>query len=131
MATSFAMEKLNDDKKKIVLMAPAVETATQTKNFYKLLNLPDTYCKLVDDEILRTRGLPAEWYSTSRAVKTFKAPVLWIHDTDDIICPYKDTAFLQTEKLPHVEFVTTKGLGHNQIYRDADVQKMIIDFLEQ
>ena len=129
MATTFAMEKLKDEKKKIVLIAPATETSSQVDIFFKMFHLSDEFRKFFDEEILRVRGLPIKWYSATRGVKNFNAPVLWIHDTDDIICPYKDTIDLQKENLPHIQFVTTKGLGHNKIYRDAGVQKKIIDFL--
>lgn len=129
MATTYAMEKLQDKKKKIVLIAPATETSSQVDIFFKLLHLSKEFRKFFDEEILRVRGLPVSWYSAARAIRNFNAPVLWIHDTDDIICPYKDTIALQQEKLSYIQFITTKGLGHNKIYRDADVQKQIIHFL--
>ena len=131
MATSFAMEKINDTKKNVVLIAPATETTSQLDIFFRLLNLPLSYRLMVNEEIERTRGLPPEWYSTSRAVHHFKANILWIHDTDDLICPYSDTLKIQEEGLPYIKFVTTSGLGHNKIYRDAGIQKMIVDFLKQ
>jgi pimeloyl-ACP methyl ester carboxylesterase len=131
MATTFAMEKINDEKKKIVLIAPAAETASQVDIFFKMLHLSDSFRNFFNEEILRTRDLPVSWYSSIRAVKNFNAPILWIHDTDDNICPYKDIIDLQKENLPHIKFITTNGLGHNKIYRDAGVQKLVIDFLLQ
>jgi pimeloyl-ACP methyl ester carboxylesterase len=129
MATAFAMEKINHENKKIILIAPATETTTQVTLFFKLLHLSEDFRKVFDEEILRTRGLPAAWYSAARAVRNINAQVLWIHDVDDTICPYKDTLILQQEKLPHIKFITTSGLGHNKIYRDNNVQKQIINFL--
>jgi pimeloyl-ACP methyl ester carboxylesterase len=129
MATTFAMEKLKDENKKIVLIAPATETTSQVDIFFRILRLSDEFRKFFDEEILRVRGLPVSWYSAKRAVRNFQAPVLWIHDIDDMICPYKDTLDLQKENRAHLQFVTTKGLGHNKIYRDAGVQQKIIDFL--
>lgn len=129
MATSFAMEKIDDPLKKVVLIAPATETTSQLDIFFRLLNLPLSYRMMVNEEIYRTRGLPPEWYSTARAVNNIKADTLWIHDTDDLICPYSDTLKIQEAKLPNVKFITTSGLGHNKIYRDAGIQKTIIDFL--
>ncbi|CAN5598273.1 alpha/beta hydrolase [soil metagenome] len=129
MATCFVMEKLKDENKKIVLIAPATETSTQVDYFFNMLHLSAAFRKIFDDEILRTRGLPTAWYSATRAIQNFTAQVLWIHDKDDTICPYKDTSTIQKLQLPYIEFVTTEGLGHNKIYRDAKVQKMVIDFL--
>jgi len=129
MATCFAMEQLKDEKKKIVLIAPATETTTQVKNFFRLLHLSAAFREIFDEEILRTRGLPVEWYSAARAVQNISSPVLWIHDKDDTVCPYKDTITIQQLKPSHIEFITTEGLGHNKIYRDTKVQKMVMDFL--
>jgi len=129
MATAFALEKLKHENKKVVLIAPATETTTQVNLFFKMLHLSEEFRKIFDEEILRTRGLPAAWYSAARAVKNINAQVLWIHDIDDTICPYTDTLILQQEKLPHVKFITTNGLGHNKIYRDTSVQKHILNFL--
>jgi pimeloyl-ACP methyl ester carboxylesterase len=131
MATTFAMERIKDEKKKIILIAPAAETSSQVDIFFKMLHLSDSFRNFFNEEILRTRALPVSWYSSIRAVKNFNAPVLWIHDTDDNICPYKDTLDLQKENLPHIKFITTNGLGHNKIHRDAKVQKMVMDFLLQ
>lgn len=129
LATTFAMEKLQDGKKKIILIAPATETSSQVDIYFRFLHLSADFRKFFDDEIFRARGLPVSWYSAARAIKNFNAPVLWIHDTDDLICPYTDTLKLQQEKLSYVQFLTTSGLGHNKIYRDASVQKQVIDFL--
>ncbi|CAN5194026.1 alpha/beta hydrolase [soil metagenome] len=129
MATSFAMEKLQEANKKIVLIAPATETATAIDLFFKILRLSAELRNIFDAEILRVRKLPVSWYSTARAIQNFKGPVLWLHDTDDKVCLYKDTLPVQELKSPNMEFITTSGLGHNQIYRDATVQKTIISFL--
>lgn len=129
MATAFALEKLNDENKKAVIIAPATETLTAVNNFFKLLHLKGSFRKVFDETVQKVRGLPPEWFSVTRAIQTFKTPVLWIHDEDDTMCPYKDTLAVQQMKLPHVQFVTTKGLGHNKIYRDKEVQKKVIDFL--
>ena len=129
MATAFALEQMNDETKKAVLIAPATETVTAINNFFKLLHLKNSFRKIFDETVEKVRGYPPEWYSVTRAIQNFKSPVLWIHDEDDTMCPYADTLAVQQMKLPHVYFVTTKGLGHNKIYRDKDVQKKAIDFL--
>ena len=129
MATCFAMEQLKDADKKIVLIAPATETTTAVDNFFNIMHLTKSLREVFDEIVLNVRGLPASWYSATRAVQNFSAPLLWIHDKDDLICPYKDTMQIQKLKPGNIQFVTTTGLGHNKIYRDAGVQKMIIDFL--
>lgn len=129
MATCFAMEQTKNTHKKIVLIAPATETISAVDNFFKLLHLSQPLRNVFEETIIQTRGKPSAWYSSVRAIQNFKSPVLWIHDTDDDICPYADTIPVQQLGLPHIQFVTTSGLGHNKIYRDQQVQKTVIDFL--
>ncbi len=129
MGTSFAMEKLNDTSKRIVLIAPATETVTAIDNYFSMLHLKKSFRKVFDETVEKVRGLPPQWYSVTRAVQNFNAPILWIHDKDDTMCPYKDTLAVQQMQLPNIQFITTSGLGHNKIYRDKEVQKKVIDFL--
>lgn len=129
MATSFAMERVQKNNTKLVLIAPATETVSAVDNFFKIFNLGDEFRVIFDQTVQDLRGLPTSWYSATRAIKNLSNPVLWIHDEDDIICPYNDTGEIRSLQLPNIEFITTKGLGHNKIYRDKDVQKMVIDFI--
>ncbi len=129
MATSFAMERLQKPPIKLVLIAPATETVTAVDNFFRIFNLDEGFRSIFDRTVQELRGLPVSWYSATRAVKNIANPVLWIHDEDDIICPYADTTEIRNLQLPNVRFITTKGLGHNKIYRDKEVQKTIIDFV--
>lgn len=131
MATTFAMEQLADANKKIVIIAPATETSASLEGFFHLLKLNPSLLPYIEDAIAKVRGHHVAWYSAARAVQNIKSKVLWIHDEDDTICRYKDTLPVQKMQLPHVQFITTKGLGHNKIYRDAQVQKAIMKFLDQ
>ena len=128
MATCFAIEKTKDQNKKVVLIAPATETVTAVDNFFEMLHLKKSFRKVFDETVEKIRGLPPHWYSVTRAVQNFHSPLLWIHDTEDTMCPYKDTLAVQQMQLPNIQFITTNGLGHNKIYRDKNVQKKVIDF---
>ena len=130
-ATAFAMEHLNVSDKKIVLIAPATETVRAIDHFFSMFHLKESFRKIFDERVEKLRGFPPEWYSVTRAVQTFKSSILWIHDEQDTICPYKDTRTIQKMQLPHIQFLITKELGHNMIYRDKEVQKKVIDFLIQ
>ncbi|HRH58943.1 MAG TPA: alpha/beta fold hydrolase [Chitinophagaceae bacterium] len=129
MAAALALEEIKNENIKAVLIAPAVETTTATDNFFQLLHLSSSMRTAFEAEITKVRGHPPQWYSVSRAVQNFSSRVLWIHDEDDLICPYKDVIPVKQMQLPHITIATTKELGHNKIYRDHKVQKMIIDFL--
>jgi fermentation-respiration switch protein FrsA (DUF1100 family) len=62
-------------------------------------------------------------------MKHIKASVLWVHDEDDQVTPLKDVEKLILQQPPNVEFLITKGLGHNRIYRDNEVKRKIFSFL--
>lgn len=131
MAATFAMEQLNCTNKKVVIIAPATETSSSLNGFFHLLKLSPSLRPHVEVAITKVRGNDVAWYSSARAVQHIQSKVLWIHDKDDTICVYKDTLPIQKMQLPHVEFMITKGLGHNKIYRDAQVQKTIMKFLDE
>ena len=85
--------------------------------------------KEFDHYIFSLKNRHPEWYSVSRAVKNLKAKVLWVHDEEDRITPWRDAKRVKEEGLQNIEFLVTKGLGHRGIYKDAKISKTIIDFL--
>ncbi len=127
LAVSLAAEEMQQVEK-IILIAPATETSSAVENFCRVTRLKAEARKELENIIEETAGHPAAWFSITRAVQQHTTPVLWIHDKEDTICPYRDTGKIRALCLPHVRFVTTQQLGHNKIYRDPGVQKMVIDF---
>ena len=129
LAASLAAEKLNNPDKKIVLIAPATEVSTIFKNFFKMVPLTRKTKKTFDDLIYENSGQKTEWFSVARAVQNIPSSVLWIHDTEDPMCPYEDTLAIRKKNLPHVQFITTTGLGHTRIYISRDIHNLIINFM--
>lgn len=129
LATSFAAEQWGQTNKKIVLIAPATETVTAIDNFFMMLHLKPSFRAVFDAMVKKQRGHLPAWYSAARAIQHTTAKTLWIHDEHDKICPYKDALAVKNMQLPHVNFITTRKLGHNKIYRDATVQHTIMEFL--
>lgn len=132
IAISLAMEDLaHDPSTKIVLIAPATETSSAIEGAFVILGLQKpSIKKALHDVILNISGKPVEWFSIRRAMNNIQAKVLWIHDEDDDITPVVDARRAQKDQLPHVQFLFTKGLGHQKIYRDAAVKKAVIDFAD-
>jgi hypothetical protein len=62
-------------------------------------------------------------------MKHIRASVLWVHDEDDLTTPLSDLKPVMEKGYPNVEFMITKGLGHNRIYRDNEVKRKIFSFL--
>lgn len=131
LAAALAFEQLAEQqKRKLVLIAPTTETTTAIEHFFRFMPVPGKvkgqFIKVIEEVGQR----PIEHYSTSRAVQNIEAPVLWIHDEDDTICPYCDTLPVQELQIPNVEFFITKGLGHSGIYRNEEVFRKIMDFFQ-
>jgi pimeloyl-ACP methyl ester carboxylesterase len=66
----------------------------------------------------------------TRAAPAIRAQLLWVHDEDDDITPFSDTRDVREARYPNFRFLVTRGLGHRRIYRDPDVRKAIISFLD-
>lgn len=129
LATSLAFEQLPDqENRKLVLIAPTTETTTAIENFFRFVPVSNKVKSAFHDLLEEVGQKPVSHYSINRMIRNFKAPVLWIHDEDDLICPYCDTLSIQELKLSNVDFFITKGFGHSGIYRQNKVFKKIIEF---
>jgi pimeloyl-ACP methyl ester carboxylesterase len=130
LAISLALEDIpHDETYREVLIAPATEAKTAIDFFFSFMKLNGEVRKEFDNHIFELKNRPPEWYSVSRAVKNLKAKILWVHDEDDRITPWRDARKVKDENLPNIDFLVTKGLGHRGIYKDAGISKAIIDFL--
>lgn len=129
LAVGLAMEEWKQSHTKLALIAPATETTRAVQQFFTMFPV-DAKTHAAFLQLLENLGSkPLDWYSMTRIIPTLGNQVLWLHDEQDRICPFEDTAALRALDLPNVRFVTTIGLGHSKIYREADIQKHIIKFL--
>ncbi len=130
LAVSLALEEINHSPDyRLVLIAPAAETSTAVDGYFKLLQLDPMVRPEFEKVIFKAGGVHSEWYSIKRALKNIRAKVLWFQDEDDEITPLKDVLKVKAANYPNVEFVITKGLGHQRIYRDNKVVNLIVNFL--
>jgi len=128
LAAALAAEKLNNPDKKIVLIAPATEVRTIFKHFFTTVPLTKKTKAAFDDLVYENSGHKTEWFSVARAVQNVPSSILWIHDTDDKMCPYEDTLPIRQKQLSNLQFITTKGLGHTRIYISREIHNTIINF---
>lgn len=131
IAISLALEELpHDSNTKVVFIAPATETSSAVDGAFQMLQLNNKAVRKEFDEIIyRISGKPTTWFSVRRAVKNIKASILWIHDEDDDVTPLADALKVKADNHPNINFVITKGLGHQKIYRDTAVRNMVTEFL--
>ena len=131
MALSLALENTKQEADtRIVLIAPATETVSAIDAAFRMLKLNDTEVrKEFDDIIFALNEHPAAWYSIRRAVRHINAKLLWVHDEDDRITPLSDALKVKEDNHTNIDFLITKGLGHQKIYRDNEIKKQVVDFL--
>jgi esterase/lipase len=130
LAICLALEEIeHSDDHHVVLIAPVTESKTSIDIFFSFMKLNDDVRKEFDDHIFKLRNKPPAWYSISRAIKNINAKILWCHDEDDTMTPWKDAKNVMDEQHYNIEFIVTKGLDHKRIYRDNKVSKAIIEFL--
>ncbi|MDE3235891.1 MAG: alpha/beta hydrolase [Bacteroidota bacterium] len=114
---------------KLVLIAPVTQTTTALESFSKLLQIPG---KVVNEMVAMMETLAnssLKDFSVSNHIHFVACKTLWIHDEDDAICPIADVTPIMKAQPSHIQFTISKGLGHNQIYRDKNIQQQIVNFL--
>jgi len=132
IAVSLALEEIpHNAETKVVLIAPATETTSAINGAFTMLGIHNNRAirKSMDDMIFSLSGKETAWFSIRRAIKNITASVLWVHDEDDLVTPLADALMVKEDNLPNVQFLITKGLGHQKIYRDDVVKNNIINFL--
>lgn len=130
LAITLALEGLpHSENLKVVLIAPATETSSSVDLLFEILQLNGEIREEFDKLILHLGKKPITWYSISRALQNIKCKVLWIHDEEDTVTPFKDVQPVMKSKPSHVEFMITKGWGHRRIYREEKVVQAIGAFL--
>ena len=122
-------EMPHDEKHRAVFIAPSAETSSAITSFFKVIKLDGQVRKEFENLIEKISGRPVSWFSISRTLKEMQARVLWVHDEDDQVTPFRDALKVKGENYSNVQFVITKGLGHSRIYRDSAVINAVVDFL--
>lgn len=131
LAASLALETLNNPDKKLVMIAPATEVKTIFKNFFATVPLTRKTKKVFESLVYEKSGHTMDWFSVTRVIQNIPSSVLWVHDTDDRMCPYEDTLAVRQINLPNVQFITTCGLGHTRVYLNKEVHDSVISFFIQ
>jgi pimeloyl-ACP methyl ester carboxylesterase len=131
LAAALAMELMTNTKeRKLVLIAPATETKRAIENLFTQIPVKPDVRQAFDQYVTTLAGKPISYFSVARVVRTLDARVLWIHDETDAICTFEDVAPLLNETIPSTEFFITKGLGHNQVYKEASSRDHILSFIQ-
>lgn len=120
----------NNQEMKTVFLAPAANSRSLCESFLNIMKVSDSGVKkYFFDTIEKLSGKNIDWFSINRCAKEIKGPVLWIHDLDDKVTPVTDAMEISKKGYKNFQFIFTRGLGHQRIYRDENVVNTVADFL--
>ncbi len=119
----------HDEQTRVVLIAPATETTTAINGFFHLLHLNGRVRAAFNRLAKEKTGISPEELSIRRAVRNINARILWLHDDQDDITPYRDAEKVKNDRHSNIQFITSSGLGHRKIYRDKHTLNHILHFL--
>ena len=119
----------NPSAHKFVIIAPATKTTTTLNNYFSMMRLSPDIRTAFMDELGRRTHLPIQYFEADRAIEQYSGPLLWIHDTGDRICPYKDLVNFKNKASDNIKFLITNGLGHNKVYKTQDIIEKVVSFL--
>lgn len=114
--------------KRLVLIAPMVESRSLFNQFQAALGFGERTRRAFDRSILGWVGIPvAEFDARFQAAHVDPVPTLVITDRGDRQTPYEDVVdFAESIDAP---LVTTEGMGHRKVLRDRRVIACVVEFV--
>jgi pimeloyl-ACP methyl ester carboxylesterase len=114
--------------KRLVLIAPMVESQSLFDQFQTALGFGERTRRAFDRSILAWVGIPVtEFDARFQAAHVDPVPTLVITDRGDRQTPYADVVdFAASIDAP---LLTTEGLGHRKILRDRAVIERVVEFV--
>ncbi len=127
-ATTLALKRLFLKVERVVLIAPPASLIAFSRRFARFLGLSEGIRKGMQRRIEMRFGVPWAALELPQSVAGITTPALIIHDEDD-----KDVRITDGKAIaaswPDARFLSTRGLGHRAILRDANVIRDGIAFL--
>jgi len=117
------------ESRKFILIAPATKTTTTFANFFKMMHLNEVTIAAFLKEVSNRTNFSVEHFAADRALTNYQGPLLWVHDEKDFVCPYEDIIDFKEKAQNNIKFLITNGLGHNKVYKTAEVIDQIMAFL--
>jgi pimeloyl-ACP methyl ester carboxylesterase len=119
----------NPSKHKFVLIAPATKTTTTFERYFNMMHLSPAIRTAFNELVEKGTGMPITYFEADRAIEHFTGDLLWVHDREDLVCPFKDLVEFQKKAPENIKFLITNGLGHNKVYKTPEIIDKIMDFL--
>ncbi len=119
----------NPSKHKFVLIAPATKTTSTFERYFNMMRFSPAIRTAFLDELEKRTKLPITYFEADRAIQNYGGDLLWVHDTEDLVCPFKDLVDFQKKAPKNIKFLITNGLGHNKLYKTPEIIDKIMAFL--
>ena len=119
----------NPLKHKFVLIAPATKTTSTFERYFKMMHFKEAVRNAFLTELEKHTHQPISFFEADRALENYTGSVLWVHDQDDAVCPYKDLIDFKNKASENIKFLITNGLGHNKVYKTQEIIDKIMAFL--
>ena len=130
LTLSMIAEKIDQaEARKFVLIAPATKTTTTFANFFKMMHLNEVTKAAFLQDVSNRTSHTVDHFTADRALTNYKGPILWVHDKKDMVCPYEDIINFKENAPSNIKFLITNGLGHNKVYKTAEIMDQIMTFL--
>lgn len=113
-----------------VFLAPPAKPDPYYDQVLSLLGFPAAEHPAAFQAYAKRSGLPPERIRLQSLASGLSAPLLVIHDAGDREVPWSDGEAIASA-WPSARLLTTEGLGHRRILRDAAVIEETVAFLQQ
>lgn len=112
----------------LAFVAPAADPLARLGEFTAALGAGDRVEAALRRRLEALAGRPLADFAVTESAVPQPPALLVVHDRDDRETPYEQGRRL-AERWPNGELMTTTGLGHQRILRDAAVIARVTDFL--
>jgi pimeloyl-ACP methyl ester carboxylesterase len=112
---------------RIVVIGAPSSVPEVLREFQELIALPARAMPAMVRALEQRGGAPIESFDVATFVGRIDAPVLVVHDTEDVEVPYVNGTRLS--ELFGAPMLTTSGLGHRRILFAPDVVSAVVDFV--
>ena len=112
-----------------VLIAPATKTTTTFERYFNMMHLSPAIRAAFNEIVEKGTSLPITYFEADRAIEKYAGDLLWVHDREDLVCPFEDLVEFQKKAPKNIKFLITNGLGHNKVYKTPEIIDKIMAFL--
>ncbi|MGH3382965.1 MAG: alpha/beta hydrolase [Nocardioidaceae bacterium] len=119
---------------RLVLLAPMASLATHFDAFGSMVGFGARVRHRLEQVVAERTGLPVDEFDVRRLAARLEQedgelpPLLVVHDTRDRETSYDESVSL-VDHWPDARLVTTQGLGHRRLLRDAGVVRVVTQFV--